>query len=1013
MQRRGTYLTLGLVFFLLLLAGYIAATKSAVLGLDLRGGAQAIIQVVPKDKSQSLTEANVIEAENVIRSRVDALGVSEPEVRREGTDTISVSVAGEKNPDRIFNIVGETGDLYFLDTANALTPGVSRSVIGGQYVAKPNAYSLLAPLQKGKTDADFSGYYAFRKGSGSPLNVSAVAQKSDLFSVEQVARVPRSQLVILGVPKGKLAVRCATGGSCPDQSQTGKVGWYLFDLPASKAETLTGADLSSARADFEPSGAPIVSMSFNGHGSKLFGQITKRLAQEGKTAYQTNPAAYGNDPQNSDRVFAIVLDGRLASQASIDWQRLPDGIQGGNAQISGVSLAESKSIATVLNSGSLKVTLLPKAQNVVSATLGKASLKEGLIAGGIGLAVVMLYMILVYRFLGLIADIALLIYSLLFYGLIVQIPVTMTLPGIAGMILTIGVAADANVVIFERIKEEVRVGKPVRLAISHGYTKGISTIIDANVVTLITAGILFLVSQATVKGFALLLALGVIVSMFTAVAATRAMLSVLSNFHWFNSAAFMGATARPVRWRFDFMGRTRVWFAISGLVILIGLGSLVGRGLNQGIDFKGGTQITYALAKGQKTSVTSIQSTIRPVDQEFARVVRGVGSSSATSFNEFQLAGRATDTLTLNRIQGALLQRFPGSEVQSREAVSASFGSEIRNAALYALVFSVLAIIGYVALRFDWKYAVPMIVALAHDIVITVGIYSVTGREVTASTVAAVLTIMGYSLYDTIIIFDRVRENERGLRKHRFSQILNISLWETTTRSLTTSLLTLLPIVALFAFGGATLKDFAFALIIGIASGAYSSFFIAAPLLMLLKNREPEFARRPGSNTMPQVFLRDSYGLELPADEVEEELARHAPTPKGTRPPSRKSSRRPQKAAKPKGIEAGTTAGATSVLEPPADFEPGRGELAEDPFDEEPGTDGVDPGAGLPGAPPPDERVDEPPLGDDLGDSDPVDPQELEPAPPVAPPPVLDVSDEVSRRMEEARRRREERRSRR
>ena len=972
MQRRGTYLTLGLVLVLLALAATIAGTKSAVLGLDLRGGAQAIIQVVPKG-GNSLTEQDVAEAQSVILSRVDALGVSEPEVRREGTDTISVSVAGEKDPQRIFDIVGETGDLYFLDLSNALTPGISRSVIGSQAVSKPNAYSLLAPLQKGKTEADFDGFYAFRKGNGTPLNKSVVARRGDVFSDLQVASVPRSQVVVLGVPKGKLAVSCTTtpNRQCP-AAQTGPTGWYMFDLPASPTNTLTGADLSSARADFEQSGAPIVAMNFTGHGRSLFATITKKLAADGRSAYQADPSAFGNDPQNSLRQFAVILDGQFQTAPTIDWQKNPDGINSSSAEITGVSLQEARDVATVLNSGSLKATLLPKSQNIVSATLGKASLNQGLIAGGIGLFVVMIYMLAVYRFLGLIADIALLIYSLLFYALIVQIPVTMTLPGIAGMILTIGVAADANVVIFERIREEVRLGKPVRLAVSHGYSKGFSTIVDANVVTLLTAGILFLVSQATVKGFALLLALGVLVSMFTAVAATRAMLSVLSSFQWFHSAAFMGATARPVRWHFNFMGRTKLWFGISLLVIAIGAGSLVTRGLNQGIDFKGGTQITYAMPKGKTVSVTAVRDAIAPVNQEFSRVVRGVGSSTASSFNEFQLAGRATDTATLNRIQAALLQKFPGSEIRSREAVSASFGAEIRDAAVYALIFSLLSIIGYVALRFDWKYALPMIISVAHDIVITVGIYSLTGREVTASTVAAVLTIMGYSLYDTIIIFDRVRENEKSLRKHRFSQIVNISLWETTTRSLTTTFLTLLPILSLFFFGGSTLKDFAFALIVGIACGAYSSFFIAAPLLMLMKNREPEYSRRPGSDLLPAMFNRESYGHEHDGiGPTEDEAELQAPTPKGTRRPTHRTSRRPAKPGTGKAIESTSSSGATSVLEPPGELEDETSAVGE-------------PVAG---------HVDEPRLD----------------APPA---PAADVTDDVARRMEEARRRRAERRNR-
>ena len=253
----------------------------------------------------------------------------------------------------------------------------------------------------------------------------------------------------------------------------------------------------------------------------------------------------------------------------------------------------------MLQTGSLPIAFTTLDQSSVSATLGKDSLRQGLIAGIVGLVLVMIYLLVVYRFLGLVADIALLIYAALFYGLIVLVPITMTLPGIAGIILTIGVAADANVVIFERIKEEVRLGRTVRQAISQGYSKGFHTILDANVCTLITAAVLYIAGTGSVKGFAFTLAVGVIVSMFTAVLATRAMLSLLGGFRWFHNAAFMGASGAKVRWRFDVTGRTKLWFAISGIVVLLAAGSLVTRGLNLGIDFKGGTRVTTTLVKPQ------------------------------------------------------------------------------------------------------------------------------------------------------------------------------------------------------------------------------------------------------------------------------------------------------------------------------------------------------------------------------------------------------------------------------
>ena len=505
----------------------------------------------------------------------------------------------------------------------------------------------------------------------------------------------------------------------------------------------------------------------------------------------------------------------------------------------------------MLQTGSLPIAFTTLDQSSVSATLGKDSLRQGLIAGIVGLILVMIYLLVVYRFLGLVADIALLIYAALFYGLIVLVPITMTLPGIAGIILTIGVAADANVVIFERIKEEVRLGRTVRQAISQGYSKGFHTILDANVCTLITAAVLYIAGTGSVKGFAFTLAVGVIVSMFTAILATRAMLSLLGGFRWFHNAAFMGASGAKVRWRIDVMGRKKMWFAISAIVVLISAGSLV--------DAR--PQPRHRL-RGRHAHHDDARQAADPRHDQVA-----AHRSSTRSFSDVIVQGRGTSIerrlqAVPDRGQDALAGRGrvdprPAAEqerhregaVRLTASVSASFGSEILKSAIYAVIFSLLLIVAYVSARFEWKYAVPMIVALIHDVVITIGIYSITGREVTSSTVAAVLTVLGYSLYDTIIVFDRVRENTPLLRKNSFSQIVNVSIWETLTRSINTTLITVVPIVTLLLFGGSTLKDFAFALAIGITSGAYSSLFVASPLLAVLKEREPEYRKRRESGT--------------------------------------------------------------------------------------------------------------------------------------------------------------------
>jgi SecD/SecF fusion protein len=321
------------------------------------------------------------------------------------------------------------------------------------------------------------------------------------------------------------------------------------------------------------------------------------------------------------------------------------------------------------------------------------------------------------------------------------------------------------------------------------------------------------------------------------------MLGLLSGFSWFDNPRFMGAAGQQsARWlQIDFMGRRKLWFAISGVIVAIGVVSLGVKGLNLGIDFKGGTQVTFKTP--QPVSLNSVRTQAKDIGQADA-VIQGRGNTfGGDKYENFQMRMKSLSQANQNKLGQDLTSRFDAKNYQITN-VSSSFGRQIARSAILAIIVSLLLIVLYIAVRFDLKFAGPVIVALLHDIVITVGIYSLTGREVSNSTVAAVLTVLGYSIYDTIIIFDRIRENIPLMRRSSFATIANVSLWETIRRSLATTFITLLPIISLLIFGGATLKDFAFALLVGIVSGAYSSIFIAAPLLTILKEREPEFARR-------------------------------------------------------------------------------------------------------------------------------------------------------------------------
>jgi SecD/SecF fusion protein len=905
-EKSKNLLILALVAVALVGVAFAAVLRSPTLGLDLRGGLEVTLQAKPNTPGGTITSSEMDSAVSIMRNRVDALGVSEPEIRKEAGNRITIALAGIKNKQQATKIIGSTAALVFVDLEGSLTPGVSQSVAGGGAAApKKTLYDLLVAAKNLPAKGSTHTWYVFDKKTGR-VQGQGDTRKS---AIDAAGGTLRKTQVILEGPglrptRGDyLVAKCDESLGCPGQTVAGAANhflWYMFTLPSNPDDTLFGKEVSSANQDFDTTtGGPIVTMSFTGKGQKEFQTITAKLAQRGKSESQLNPS---NPQSDYFQHFAIILDGKLESFPLIDFTQNPNGISGDTgAEISGIqSISEAKRIAIVLQSGSLPVSFTTLDQSSVSATLGKDSLRQGLIAGIIGLVLVMIYLLVVYRFLGLVADIALLIYAALFYGLIVLVPITMTLPGIAGIILTIGVAADANVVIFERIKEEVRLGRSVRQAISQGYAKGFHTIVDANVCTLITAAVLYIAGTGSVKGFAFTLAVGVIVSMFTAILATRAMLALLGGFRWFHNAAFMGASATKVRWRFDVTGRTKLWFAVSGIVVLISFGSLATRGLNLGIDFKGGTQITTSVTK--PATPDNVRSTLLNVDPKLNdAVVVGLGSGKNGTYTKFQIQDKTLTPAEVDRIQTGIRDKYGIAKAQfDSRVVSASFGSEILDSAIYAVIFSLLLIVAYVSARFNWKYAAPMIVALIHDVVITIGVYSLTGREVTESTVAAVLTVLGYSLYDTIIVFDRVRENTPLLRKNSFSQIVNVSVWETLTRSINTTLITVVPIVTLLLFGGSTLKDFAFALAIGITSGAYSSLFVASPLLALLKEREPEYRkRREQAVAITKSTLTDAGAAPSGAHAAPESI----PAPVGGPPSETDEERAAREAARRRRLE--------------------------------------------------------------------------------------------------------------
>src|SRR5205807_4778775 len=432
------------------------------------------------------------------------------------------------------------------------------------------------------------------------------------------------------------------------------------------------------------------------------------------------------------------------------------------------------------------------------------------------------------------------------------------LPGIAGLILTLGVAADANIVIFERIKEEARSGRSIPAAIAGGYAKGIRTIVDANVVTIGVAFILFMLAAAGVKGFAFTLGVGTLVSLFTAVLATSAILGSLSRTRLLRSPRAVGLHAQErIRWHLDFTGLSRWFFSMSGTIIAAGAIAIAVLGINLGIHFESGTSIKTPLNRA--ASVTQVRDVLSPLGYADAKIQTVKDPDLGP--HVVQLRVHKLEPAAVNKVQQTLDQKF-GVHDFSSQSIGPTFGQQIAKTAIIAIIASLILISIYIGLRFEFKFAVPVLIALAHDLLITTGVYALTKREVSTSTVAALLTILGFSLYDTIIVFDRIRENVPRMPRATFAQIVNRSMSEVLTRSLVTSLSTLMPIAALMLFGGATLQDFGFALLVGVASGTYSSIFIASPVLTHWKEREPGYRRRR------QLVMEDHGGVIPPFSET-------------------------------------------------------------------------------------------------------------------------------------------------
>jgi len=491
----------------------------------------------------------------------------------------------------------------------------------------------------------------------------------------------------------------------------------------------------------------------------------------------------------------------------------------------------------VLRTGALPAPVTVEEERTIGPLLGSDSIRTGVRATVIGLIFVFVFMAVYYLVGGIIADVALLLNGLFILGGLGMLHSTLTLPGIAGIVLTLGMAVDANVLIYERMREEMKLGRPIRQVIANGYDRAFSAIFDSNFTTLIAAFILgglgpigvdpFRLGVGPIQGFAVTLTLGLVASMFTAIVVTRVIFEILYRSGWLTKIRMLHLIGET---RIDFLKPRKICFTVTfllnlaGLILFFTLGSRA-----YGVDFTGGQVQQYHF--DQPVPIEKVRSVLREVD---------LGEVSIQQFGDPKEILVRTGGDTLKRVQAKFQGSFQDNKFQLArvEQVGPSVGKDLRRKALWAVLLSIVSISVYVAYRFrEWSFGVAGIVALLHDVVITVGALAITHRQMSMNLVAALLTIAGYSINDTIVTYDRIRELRRTVRKISFPDLINLAVNQTLGRTILTTGVTLLTVIALFLFGGQVLNDFAFALLVGFTSGAYSTVYIASPLLLAWQKR--------------------------------------------------------------------------------------------------------------------------------------------------------------------------------
>ncbi len=826
--------------------------------ISLTDSDEAVMDVVNEE-----IESAIDRSFTILRNRLDQFGTSSPNIQRlPGTGRIQVEIPGADNPQRVRKLLQGVARLEFWDVVdfsdlNNSFVAINDLLLKEQHTSKTNTASTEATESEdlssllstdsttsalerelqSATDSTLKSLDSLQNSAVSPLfalsKPSAYGLRYDVKDTAEINRILNRADVKSLLPK-TVGVYWANK---PEADQTGvkALELYFLDIGRNGKPKLTGEAITSARNDLDDKTRPAVSMTMNATGTRAWAKMT--LDASNKT------------PKGR---IAIVLDNTVYSAPSVQIE-----ISQGNSQISGnFTTEEAKDLANVLKAGSLPAPTKIVEEAIVGPTLGQVAQSQGFISMACGLALVVVFMVAYYSKGGFVANIALLFNIFFVLGILAQpsIGAALTLPGIAGIILTMGMAIDANVLIYERIKEEMIAGRKLRDAIATGYKKSFAPILDSNLTTFLTGLFLFLFGQGPIKGFATTLMIGIATSFFSAVYVSRVVTEWMTRKGDDSKISFETPISRIIKERkhFEFVKNSRLAYMISGSIIILGFVLLLVKPLNMGVDFKGGR--SYVVSFNDPVQATDLKIELSKDFEEASTEVKTYGSNNRMKVTTSYLIDDDSDDADAKAkaVLIAGLERFSGLKytdndygvdkdhftIGSSSKVGATVADDIKSSAWKASLASLLAIFVYILVRFrKWQYSAGAIIALVHDTLFVVSAFAIANVfgiafEIDQVFVAALLTIIGYSINDTVIIFDRIREYIGMGTSHEPKKIFNDAINDTLSRTFITSGTTFIVVLVLLIFGGEVLRGFSFALSVGIVVGTYSSIFIASPVVL-------------------------------------------------------------------------------------------------------------------------------------------------------------------------------------